>query len=131
MSGWKIALIVAGVLVVIAVVFVMNLGSKMKKDMKNLEYASVDMKKVRDGSYIGESETTLVKVKVQVTVKDHEIQKIEILRHDNGKGKPAEKIVDEMVAENNYEVDAVSSATMSSEVIKSAVSKALKEGMKG
>ncbi|MFT4145460.1 MAG: FMN-binding protein [Mobilitalea sp.] len=33
-----------------------------------------------------------------------------------------------MIGQNNYNVDAVSGATLSSEAIKSAVSKALKKG---
>lgn len=52
---------------------------------------------------------------------------IDILKHDNGKGKKAEQIRANMIDSNTYDVDAISGATTSSEVIKSAVSNALVE----
>jgi hypothetical protein len=42
-------------------------------------------------------------------------------------GSKAESITETMVTRNSYDVDAVSGATLSSEAIKSAVSKALKK----
>jgi len=69
-----------------------------------------------------------VKLKVDVTVKDHSITGIEILEHENGMGSKAEAITQTMLACNSYQVDAVSGATLSSETIKSAVSKALASG---
>ena len=78
--------------------------------------------------YLGKAETTFVKVEVEVEVIDHKIVKSNLVKHDNGLGKKAERIIEDMISLNTYEVDAVSGATSSSEVIKSAVSDALAKG---
>ncbi|HEX3023486.1 MAG TPA: FMN-binding protein [Lachnospiraceae bacterium] len=122
--GIIVAILVIGIGVII---FVM--GKKMDKQVNALEYPEIDMQKVNDGTYTGETETDLVKASVQVTVKDHAITDVKILKHDCGKGKPAEVIVKNMVEENSYQVDTVSGATLSSKVIMNAVSKALMKGI--
>lgn len=118
------------IIVVALIGVVMKLGVAQKNDMKALRYEVIDMSKVENGDYEGIAETTLVKVTVMVTVFDHQITDIVINRHDNGKGQPAEIIVQNMIEQNNWEVDGVSGATTSSNVIKSAVSNALSKGIK-
>lgn len=71
----------------------------------------------------------MVKVTVSVSVKNGTIENVDILKHECGKGKPADAIALDIVTENSTEVDAVSGATMSSEVIKDAVRKALRKGL--
>ena len=88
----------------------------------------IELSQVRDGVWEGEEETALVKATVQVTVKGHQIQEIQLTRHENGKGAPAEAMLPEMVRRNTSEVDTVSGATMSSKVIKAAVRSALAKG---
>lgn len=83
---------------------------------------------MRDGVWEGEEEPALVKATVRVTVKDHQIQEIQLTRHENGKGAPAEAMLPEMVRRNTSEVDTVSGATMSGKVIKAAVRSALSKG---
>ena len=63
-----------------------------------------------------------------MTVKKERLKSIEILRHENGKGKRAKAIVDDMVRNNDSEVDLVSGATVSSICIRSAVRNALAQG---
>ena len=63
-----------------------------------------------------------------MTVSNGDISDIEILRHECGKGKIANVIVEDMVEKDDVEVDAVSGATFSSEVIKDAVRSALRKG---
>lgn len=101
---------------------------KMKGQLDNIDRTPVDMTQVSDGVYEGSSETELVKVDVQVTVKGGKIEDIKILKHEYGKGKPAEALIDIIMQKNDVEVDAVSGATVSSEVIKDAVRKALRNG---
>lgn len=55
----------------------------------------------------------------------YKIIKITILEHDNGRGEAAEAITDSIIREQKIDVDAVSSATSSSVVIKKAVENAL------
>ncbi len=97
-------------------------------EVKALDKTSVSIGKVRDGAYEGICETTLVKGKVRVTVKDGAIESVEILEHQCGKGQPANSIVKDMIDKNDIEVDVVSGATVSSEVIKNAVRNALRQG---
>lgn len=99
-----------------------------KKGLKALVYENVSMDLVNDGTYDAEVDVNIVFVKVQVTVNSHKITNIKILEHRNGLGKKAEAITNTMIAENTYAVDTVSGATLSSECIKSAVSKALRSG---
>ena len=123
-------------LVILFLAFVLIIGiafftqvSKLGKQVDNLSFPEIDMSKVEDGTFIGAVETNMVKATVELTVKDHVIEDIVITRHENGKGTPAEVIVDDMVMNNTYEVDGISGATTSSKVIKSAVATALLQGM--
>lgn len=86
------------------------------------------MTEISDGIYQGKAETALVKAEVEIEVKSHEIVRVDLIKHDNGQGAKAETIVDAIVTENTYDVDGVSGATMSSQVIKSAVNDALVKG---
>ena len=83
---------------------------------------------VADGTYEGTAETPLVKVSVAVTVENHTLKDIQLLRHENGKGAPAEAMLPEMLRQNTSEVDTVSGATMSSKAIRAAVRDALAKG---
>ena len=94
------------------------------------EVEIVDLSKVEDGIYEGIEETDLVKVTVVVTVKDHQITDIQLVRHENGRGTPAEAMIPEMIRQNTSEVDGISGATMSSKTIKAAVRNALAQGIK-
>ncbi|MGN1413651.1 MAG: FMN-binding protein [Anaerovoracaceae bacterium] len=91
--------------------------------------AAIDLSVVEDGVYEGTEETALVKVTVKVEVKDHKMIDIQLIRHENGKGKPAEDMIPEMLRENTSEVDCVSGATMSSKTIRAAVRNALAKGI--
>ena len=98
------------------------------QQINQLVYEDIDMNNMQDGIYDGQVETELIKVYVQVEVKDHQIKSIDILQHDNGFGDKANDIVNQMIKENDYRVDTISGATLSSQVIQSAVSQALKKG---
>lgn len=102
---------------------------RMNNQVKAFDMTPIDISQVADGVYNGHSETDLVKVEVKVTVEAGAIKDIEILKHECGKGRPANVIVYDMVKKNDVEVDGVSGATFSSEVIKDAVREALRKGM--
>ena len=102
---------------------------RMTGQVKAFDKTNINLSQVADGVYTGHSETDLVKVDVRVTVADGRIEDIEILKHECGKGYPADVIVSDMIKDNTVEVDAVSGATMSSEVIKDAVRDALRSGL--
>lgn len=111
------------ILAVFAAMFI-NAGRGLAK-YKNFDYGSLDLSAVEDGTYTGSEDGSLVSASVEVTVKDHIITDVKILSHKNGKGKPAEVIVDDIVKKNSLEVDAISGATYSSYVLKKAVYNAL------
>lgn len=104
----------------------LSLTASMKKRLAKIENEDIDMETVEDGIFEGHSELDLVKVDVKVLVKNHKLIKVELLRHECGLGHPADVIVDKMVEQNTWDVDAVSGATISSGVIKNAVNKALR-----
>ena len=119
-------LIVLGVIAVAVAALCLSAFFKMKSQTDAFDTTPVDISKVADGTYEGYSETMMVKAKVLVTVESGKITDIEILQHDCGKGHPAEAMIDDMIANNTVEVDAVSGATASSEVIKDAIRNALR-----
>ena len=119
-------LIVLGVIAVAVAALCLSVFFKMKSQTDAFDTTPVDIGKVADGTYEGYSETMMVKAKVLVTVESGKITDIEILQHDCGKGHPAEAMIDDMIANNTVEVDAVSGATASSAVIKDAVRNALR-----
>lgn len=93
-----------------------------------LTFQPVDMGQVADGTYEGTADARLVFVRAAVAVKDHAIQSVDILEHRNGLGAKAEAITGAMIAQNTYDVDVISGATLSSKAIQSAVDQALVQG---
>lgn len=118
--------IVLGVFLLIGVVGFIAISQSAHQALASLVYEDIDMARAADGTYGGAVDAGVISVRVAVSVKDHAISRIDIIKHNNGKGAPAEAITQNMTAANTWDVDAVSGATLSSEAIKSAVSQALK-----
>lgn len=97
-----------------------------KKAVRETVFSNINISNVPDGIYVGEYDVDFVYAKVDVTVQNGIITNIDIVEHKNGRGKPAEVIVDRIMEEQKIDVDAVSGATNSSVVIKKAVENALK-----
>jgi len=115
----KILIIVAAVLLIGMVV-----GAKFLMDVQNyqaqiadMQISEIDLANVPDGTYEGTYDADLIKVKVMVDVKNHEIVNIELVQHDNGKGGPGEAVIPEVIESQSLQVDTVSGATNSSKVI--------------
>lgn len=87
-----------------------------------------DASGVADGTYRGASFDFPVSVEVEVEIAARRMERIDILRHFNGRGKPAEAIVGRVLEKQSLEVDAVGGATHSSRVILEAVADALSKG---
>ena len=105
--------------------------AQARRSMAELDAVPViPLSDVADGVYEGVQETPLVKVTVLVTVQNHTIAGIQLLRHENGRGAPAEALLEEMVRQNTSEVGIISGATMSSKVITAAVRNALAKGVR-
>ncbi|MBR4084601.1 MAG: FMN-binding protein [Lachnospiraceae bacterium] len=118
------------VIVLIGVIGFSLWSTKLVKEAAALKDVSIDMSEVEDGVYEGHSELGPVIVDVKVIVENSKIIEVEILQHQNGLGQTANVIVEDMVDKNTYDVDAVSGATVSSEIIMNAVNDALQKGLK-
>ncbi len=99
--------------------------SDYKKAVKSIVIEEIDLAEAADGVYIGECNVNFIYAKVEVTVRDGRIENISILEHRNERGESAEAVVDKIVEEQKIDVDAVSGATNSSNVLKKAVENAL------
>ena len=97
-----------------------------KNTVDNIEITDMTAEGVSDGTYEGESDAGFVRVKV--TVKEEKIVDIVLVEHKNGRGKRAEKVVDEVLTEQTTNVETVSGATNSSLVILQAIERALEKG---
>jgi len=94
-------------------------------DLYDVEFSNINMSVIEDGTYFGSYEYFPISVEVNVTVTNHNITKIDILKHSNGKGASGEAITDSVIAEQSLEVDAITGATYSSKVILLAIENAL------
>mgnify|MGYP000731251311 CR=1 FL=1 len=93
--------------------------------LEALPAADADLAAISDGTYNGSYTCFPVSVEVAVTVQDHMIADIELIKHDNGQGSAAEVLPDTVVAAQSLKVDTVTGATYSSIVILKAIEDAL------
>lgn len=117
--------LILGVLLIIHVVYNVTGLISYNEAIAAIRLQEVDLNEIEDGSYEGEYDAGYVYAKVKVTVADHRLVKVEILKHITERGKPAEAIIGNMVKEQKLEVDAVTNATNSSRVIIKACENAL------
>ena len=94
----------------------------------NASDGSFALLQIADGTYPGQCDNGLVKVRVEVMMENHAIVEVQLLEHNNGLGSAAEVITDMVVQRQSVEVDAISGATISSKTILKAVENALSEG---
>lgn len=113
-----------GVLTIIAAAFYVYTNDQLKK-LSQIEIVDVDLSKINDGTYHGKYGEFPVAVELDVTVIDHKLTKIVITKHDNGQGKPAEAIIDDVLLAQSLKVDVISGATYSSKTILLALLNAL------
>ncbi len=129
----KIKIIILAVLAVLVVGAVggtiyLHQVNGYKEKVRAIEIGTVNLDNVKDGEYRGSCNVDFIEAQVLVKVKAHKIDKIDILKHKNGKGKPAEAIVDKVIDKQSLQVDAISGATNSSKVILKAIEDALNKG---
>ena len=130
-KAFRFFLVLFLILLILAVSCTAMMNKGMEKAKNELMLIKdPDLSKVDDGIYKGKLDTMLVKAEVEVSVVNHKIVLISIIKHENGKGKPAETIVDTIIKDNSTDVELVAGATMSSLVIRAAVIDALNKGIK-
>ena len=129
MKARKTLIIIAAVFVAI---FAIGSGVKAKlesglKALAKTDVAEVDLGSIADGEYAGSVKAFPVVVELKVRVKDHRIEAIDLIKHTNGQGKPAEALLAKVVQEQKINLDVISGATYSSKAILLAISNALKK----
>ena len=123
----KTGIILVAVILIISIagnVFIRSIEKNLSY-LPEMEIKDPDLIQIPDGVYKGSYAAFPVIVDLSVTVKNHEITDIEILKHQNGQGKEGESIVNSVMQKQSLQVDAVSGATYSSIVILKAVENAL------
>lgn len=120
--------ILLAVLFCVTAGFLIGAPAVLRKNLTALaleEIPDVDLTEIADGVYTGSCTVLPVSAEVKVTVKDHVITEIGLVRHFNGQGSAAEILPEKVVEAQSLGVDIVSGATYSSKVILKAVRNAL------
>lgn len=99
--------------------------SNYQNKVAAIEIQDIDFSDISDGTYYGECDVNFIRAKVSVTMENGIITDITLLEHKNGEGKPAERIIDDIIKAQSLKVDAVSGATNSCKVITQAIMNAL------
>lgn len=94
-----------------------------------MTFQEPELAAIPDGTYTGTCDVRFIRASVAVTVRNGRIERIDLLEHKNGHGQPAEAVLDEITAEQQVDVDAVTGATNSSSVLKKAVENALESAV--
>lgn len=97
---------------------------RYKNSIKTLQPKAVSFANFENGTYSGTYDMDYVKVNLEFKVKDGLLTDLVILEHENGKGAPAEALVDEILETQNTDIDVVSGATASSKAILLAIENA-------
>ena len=122
-------IVLAAVIVLVAIIIaVFGAKSYIEASLVKLTETSipdVDLSKVADGVYKGSHKVFPVEAEVRVTIENHKIIGIELVKHFNGQGTAAEVIPDRVTEAQSLKVDIVSGATYSSKVILKAIENAL------
>jgi len=118
-----IAVVILGVFLASRTILV-NINNDLDS-LRDLPIEDTDLSEIADGVYSGSFDATPVSVVVAVTVADHRIAAIDLVKHSNGQGQAAEILPAKVVDAQSLEVDAVSGATYSSIVILKAIENAL------
>lgn len=124
----KLSKVLIAIGIVVTIFLCMIIAVLLTQKPIELEISNIDITTIRDGVYIGNADNGLVRASVSVEVNNGAIQNISILEHDNLLGKSAEKIVDSIVEQQSLDVDAITSATYSSDTLRKAVENALRQG---
>lgn len=120
----KIILIVIIMLILGAGAFYLRY-QKMVKTFRETTINNVDLKKVKDGEYPGSFRNFVCAVKLKVSVKNHKITGINIIKQDSGPGYEASAIIDSVIKAQSLKVDSVTGATGSSITLLKAIENAL------
>lgn len=124
-----IILIIVFLIVIGGVIGFNVMSKKSENELANVVITDVDLSKIPDGKYEGSSSIFPVSVKLEVSVKNHKITDIKIIKHDNARGAKAEILTQKVIMAQSLNVDVISGATTSSKAILKAIEIALNSGI--
>lgn len=105
-------------------------NNRILEEVRNTEIKDIDLTQVADGDYIGDFSYSKSYCKVEVTVKNHKIEDIKILKNSkSAHGKKAEAVISKIIEEQKNNVDVISGATTTSKALLKAVESALSSGL--
>lgn len=81
-----------------------------------------------DGLYEGHYNAIFVQAKVSVAVQNQQVTKIDLIKHVNDRGEKGPSVMKQVIRAQSTDVETVSGATNSSQVILKAIENAVEEG---
>ena len=95
------------------------------REAAHLPFYKIELSEIEDGIYTGKTETSFLRLELEVEIENHKIQEIRVLQNDGLDGEKARPVIDEMIAQNKVVVPAIKGAERGSLVYISCVSSAL------
>ena len=120
-----LTLFVVGLILVAGGIYFYKATEKSLQELSDMQIEDIDLMVIDDGVYEGSYSAFPVSVEVKVTVQNHIITNIEIVKHVTGQGQSAEVIIESVILEQSLDVDIILGATYSSKVILLAIQDAL------
>ncbi len=96
----------------------------------NVELNDVDLAQIEDGSYEGEFDCYRFTNKVAVTVQNHQIIDIKVMKTQNGRESINQELIGQVIEAQSPALDAISGATADKNAFLKAVENALIEAQK-
>lgn len=107
-------------------------GFKQQKIVRNMQINEVDLSKIPNGIYQGDFSFSKLVYEVEVSVKNHSIESIKVLRNGtNDHAKKAEGVLQNVLNAQSLKVDVVTGATTTSKALLKATENALKDALSG
>lgn len=122
----KVIQIILLVVAITGLAFMMRFA-KYQYDIQHIEVNPLAFTELKDGSYHGTFDLFLVKTEITAEMEDGKLIEFTLDEHENGRGEPAEAIIQRVLEEQTMEVDMVSGATASSKAILKALENALSD----
>ena len=121
----KVSLILLAILL-ISVATMMFIFMNGMDDAKAIQINTVDLSNVEDGEYIGSFDLTRWSNEIIVTVKDHQIIKLELVEDVMFKiGEVTKTLFDRVIQNQSLDVDIETGATITSHAYLKAIENAL------
>ena len=127
MKRWKKRLLIVGAALTVIVVYPAIVLLNGIGHIQAMVINDVDLSQVSDGRHEGEFSWARWRYAVEVTVKDHRMEAIE-LRKGTAANNTTRKAVEEMLRSQRVKIDAVTGATVTTKAFSKAVENALAQG---